>query len=424
MYSVNKQNQVIRTVDSSIAVIRMRLKELTISPDSKHFYTSQLYYRDQDCPNSNTYSYYDEYIPAKLEKFNTLDEFENLNDNYFIDNKLTVRDTQYFEEIRNIYEKSITINPATCSWLVFAILEKRALNQTELEAIAIELNVPVSDFYQNLDKERAKFKLAIKQIDEEYASLSQQPNVNDVNDVNDANDADAMAVITYTLAYNKIREQFNILSPFYYKNKIHPFLNLYRNIKYNSLIEQGLFQICWVAGLENKNNQYENNQWVYIGNKKLPIDDNIVNTYEYIEIHNTKQYNSMFKLYPSDEVQEIKKNKTLSLYYKQKYYESLDFMYSFNQINNQKNDKIKIIFVENFNPLEFEIEKALLIFHSNYFKTLFEDTFCPVEECICDVDHPVIGESIINYFKTGIIEPSILQMVEFQTFADKYLLKF
>ena len=39
MYSVNKQNQVIRTVDSSIAVIRMRLKELTISPDSKHFYT-------------------------------------------------------------------------------------------------------------------------------------------------------------------------------------------------------------------------------------------------------------------------------------------------------------------------------------------------------------------------------------------------
>ena len=435
-YSKNKQNQVIRS-DGKTAVIRMRTRELTATPNVDHFYTSRLIYQDTDCPGY--YSYYETYIPAMLEKMDIPDQVDYQNQ--LLDDKLHSRDTEYYDQVRTLYKDNCLINPATCSYLVFAILEKRALNIDEIQLIADCLGIPIGDFQRNRIEEKEQLKAEFAIVDNEYRSENATIDHDNYIEKEALDDK-------YYIIYNQIRDKYDILKPFYYKNKKHPFLNLYRNVIYNKLIEQGLFQIGWAglgrqplresfdaaglgrqplgesidAGARQPLNASFNiglSLWVHIGYQKLLAGgDSVYNYYEYIDCSNNKCINSMFELFPSDTIQEEDRQSRLAILYKQIYYKSLDFMYHYSNSLN----KIKLLFQYNGEIVfETEINKAILIFHSDYFKALFEGGFSSVEECILDVEENT-GEIITQYFKTGVIQ--LQPEMQLNAFIDKYMLKY
>jgi len=278
----NSHNQVVRQ-DGAVAVIRMRINA-DFSPDPTHWYTSRLIYRDQDCPNKK---YREKNALSNIARRDKALEVDHTSN---IINEFLESDADYYKHVRDVFSENEKVNPATCSQLVFAILEGRPLSRDDLDYIAPLLNVGVDDFYQDLDILR-------RQLNAEFEAIDMQYNEN------------AHAVVTeegieeynahFAKMYEAVRIKYDVLRPYYYKSNIHLFLNMYRNIVYNKLIEQQLFQIVWIKPEPNLLFDQEKH-WVHIGYQKVPIGNDISLFYEYIEYHYHKTENAMFRLYSHD----------------------------------------------------------------------------------------------------------------------------
>jgi len=274
---INNHSQVIRESDGSIAIIRMRMNGDYL-PDSTHWYTSRLIYRDQDCPNS---TYKEKNV---LSNIATLDAPLEANHLGNIMNEFLETDPTYFEQVRTIFKENEHVNPATCPPLVFAILEGRSLCHQELEYIASGLRVDVAEFYQDIDALSEQLKAEFEDIDAQYTQYMPDGDLDEYNN-------------HFSKLYESTREKYDVLRPYYYKNKHHPFLNIYRNIVYNKLIEQQLFQIVWVKPEPQQLFDQDKN-WIHIGSQKIRLDGDTVAYYEHVEYNYHKSDNSMFQLYP------------------------------------------------------------------------------------------------------------------------------
>jgi len=281
---INRRNQVVRQ-DGAVAIIRMKSDPDTRRPPpSTHWYTSRLIYRDQDCPNT---AYKEKDVFANMAVLDKPDEIDYTS--VFINAHLET-DPHYFDYIRTLFKENEDINPATCSELVLAILEKRGLNECDISKIAGRLNVPVSDFYQDIE-------YLTSRLDAEFAQLDEQYN----EDIQFIAEEDRETYATkFGQLYQDVRDKYEILRPFYYKNRVHIFLNMYRNIVYNRLIQKDLFQIVWVRQDANIDVRprcpAQDKHWIYIGYKKIRLDDEHILYYEYVEYQYNKTENSMFQI--------------------------------------------------------------------------------------------------------------------------------